>query len=727
MAVRNAGTLGTRIARDATKVDRSAIELGFAVRSTVGVTIVILLSNIFHAPIAGASGALGAVVVGFASRQGVYRTRATAMIITSFAMAITAFAACLTHSNVFASIAIAIVFGFGYGVIAALGPTAITIATNSAVALAIFGSISLSPAEAAYQCSFVVAGGVLQTLLLVVLWPFERFSNERTILATAFRSLAAYARSFPSAKLRSPAPATFTKLTTVFSDMQPFAKRGEIAAFEVLFDETERIRGALAALATEKFLLERRNRADSTEAIEAAGIAAAGVMSEIASALAAARAPVGDALWDAFEAPLATLAAREDTFSRRAHTDLESLLGQLRSTWRAAYAPAGKEPPAVAQETAAAHPRAPRTYVTSEFADALSTIRANISVRSEYARHGLRLALVLGVAVLCEHLLPLQRAYWIVLTAALVLRPDFGTTYSRGAARIGGTLAGAVLASLISLLHPGELALGVLAILFAFASYILIPVNYGLFTLTITAYVVFVIGLAGRGTGTNPGTTILDRVLSTLIGGALALIAYAAWPTWERRLLPRRFAELLEALSRYGAAIFTAYLAPERASDGSIHDLQLGAWLARSNAEASFDRMSAEPVKPDTLTIRAALGILAASRRYGLALLSLNVHRPREPIAACDAFAELTTACTTSLAVLAQSLRTRRKPTQLPKLRELHSAFTNAIGSAASVESSVAAAETDLMVDALNTIARLLERRYAQAEDARAQVRSVAP
>jgi crotonobetainyl-CoA:carnitine CoA-transferase CaiB-like acyl-CoA transferase len=135
--------------------------------------------------------------------------------------------------------------------------------------------------------------------------------------------------------------------------------------------------------------------------------------------------------------------------------------------------------------------------------------------------------------------------------------------------------------------------------------------------------------------------------------------------------------------------------------------------------------MSAEPVKPDTLTVRAALGILAASRRYGLALLSLNVHRPRDPIAACDAFAELTSACTASLGILAHSLRTRRKPAKLPKLRELHSAFATAIGANANVESSVAAAETDLMVDAINTIARLLERRYAQPEDAPAQLRSV--
>ena len=720
--MKEAGALGTRIAREATRVDRSAVEIGFAVRSTIGVAIVIVLSNIVHAPVAGAAGALGAMVVGFASRQGVYRTRATVMVATSFAMALSAFAACLTHDSLIASVALALVFGYAYGLFASLGNTATTIAVNSAVALAIFGSVSLSPAEAVYQCSFVVAGGLLQTIILVVLWPFERFSNERDVLATAFTSLATYARSFPGIKLRSPATDTFVKLNNVFADMQPFAKRDEIAAFEVLFDESERIRGALAALATEKFLLERAGKHASVEAIGAAGTAAANVMSEIASALTMARAPSGDALWDAFEDPLATLARGVDTLSRRARADLDALLGQLRSTWHAAYAPAGITPPAdLVVATTTAHPRAPKAFARSEFQDGLQTLRANLSPRSEYARHGMRLALTLAVAVLAEHLLPLQRSYWIVLTAALVLRPDFGATFSRGVARIGGTLAGAVLASLIALAHPGELAIGLLAIVFAFASYILMPVNYGLFTLTVTAYVVFLISLAGG----RAGDTIKDRVISTLIGGGLALVAYAAWPTWERKILTRRFAESLDALAQYGAIIFDAYLEPQNASDGEIHRAQLGAWLARSNSEASFDRMSNEPVKPDTLTVRAALGVLASSRRYGLALLSLNVHRPRETIRGDDAFEALTNACTATLAVLSESLRARRKPAKIPRLRELHSAFVAAIGDAGDVESSVAAAETDLMVDSLNTIARVLERRFASSEDARAGLRSV--
>ena len=720
--VKEAGSLGRRIAREATRIDSKTLEVGFAVRSTAGVALVIVLSNIFHAPIAGAAGALGAMVVGFASRQGVYRTRATAMIVTSLAMTLSAFAAALTHENIFASVALAVTFGYAYGVFASLGTTATTIAVNSAVALAIFGSTSLTPAEAAYQCSFVFAGGVLQTVLLVALWPFERFSNERNVLANAFRSLADYARSFPSIKLRSPAPDTFVKLTNVFADMQPFAKRDDIAAFEVLFEETERIRGALAALATEKFLLERAGAHDSVDAIGTAGTATADVMSEIAAALATARPPHGDGLWDAFDAPLATLGRRDDTLSKRARSDLDALLGQLRSAWHAAYAPAGIAPPSDATlASAAAHPHAPKTFGRSEIADALATLRANLSPRSEYARHGLRLALTLGAAVLCEHALPLQHSYWIVLTAALVLRPDFGATFARGFARIAGTLGGAILASLIALTHPGEIAIGILAIAFALISYLLIPVNYGLFTLTVTAYVVCLIGLAGG----RAGATIEDRVIATLIGGGLALVAYAAWPTWERRLLTRRFAESLDALARYGSTIFEAYLEPENASDGEIHREQLGAWLARSNSEASFDRMSNEPVKPDALTVRAALGVLASSRRYGLALLSLNVHRPRETIGGDDAFEALTDACTATLRILSQSLRTRRKPARLPRLRELHSAYVAAIGAAPGVEASVAAAETDLMVDSLNTIARVLDRRFAAPEDARAELRSV--
>ncbi len=68
-------------------------------------------------------------------------------------------------------------------------------------------------------------------------------------------------------------------------------------------------------------------------------------------------------------------------------------------------------------------------------------------------------------------------------------------------------------------LQPGPPVLAVLALFFAWLAYSLNAVNYGLFTLCLTAYIVTLLGLASL-----PGSEVAyHRSISTIIGGALAL------------------------------------------------------------------------------------------------------------------------------------------------------------------------------------------------------------
>ena len=53
-----------------------------------------------------------------------------------------------------------------------------------------------------------------------------------------------------------------------------------------------------------------------------------------------------------------------------------------------------------------------------------------------------RLAVTMAVAETVRLLVPLEKPYWIVLTAALVLKPDFGSMFARGVQRTLGTLVG---------------------------------------------------------------------------------------------------------------------------------------------------------------------------------------------------------------------------------------------------------------------------------------------
>ena len=136
----------------------------------------------------------------------------------------------------------------------------------------------------------------------------------------------------------------------------------------------------------------------------------------------------------------------------------------------------------------------------------------------------LQCAITLMVAMLISHRLPWPVSYWIPMTSALVLKPSFADAVQRGILRIGGTLCGAgIAASLTLLFHPHVGGLAALALLFALGSYLLTFVNYALFTITVTPYIIFLLQMSG----TSGAALIKYRTLDTILGGALALVGHA--------------------------------------------------------------------------------------------------------------------------------------------------------------------------------------------------------
>jgi hypothetical protein len=134
--------------------------------------------------------------------------------------------------------------------------------------------------------------------------------------------------------------------------------------------------------------------------------------------------------------------------------------------------------------------------------------------------YALRLAITLGVSTEIYRHFGFANGYWIPMTALLVLRPGLTDTVSRAIARTVGTLAGAMIASYaLAHLSPTLPTLAILTLLFAWLAYALNNVNYGLFTLCLTAYIVCLLAL-----NSLPGKEVAyHRAISTIIGGALAL------------------------------------------------------------------------------------------------------------------------------------------------------------------------------------------------------------
>jgi Fusaric acid resistance protein-like len=134
--------------------------------------------------------------------------------------------------------------------------------------------------------------------------------------------------------------------------------------------------------------------------------------------------------------------------------------------------------------------------------------------------YALRLGATVGLATEIYRRIHYPSGYWIPMTALLVLKPGLTDTVSRAIARVLGTMCGAVAISfLLAHVNPTPIVLAAFTVLFAWLSYGLTNVNYALFSMAVTGYIVFLLAL-----NEVPGPTIAwHRTISTALGGAIAL------------------------------------------------------------------------------------------------------------------------------------------------------------------------------------------------------------
>jgi hypothetical protein len=156
-----------------------------------------------------------------------------------------------------------------------------------------------------------------------------------------------------------------------------------------------------------------------------------------------------------------------------------------------------------------------------------SHLRRNLSPTTPIGRTALQLAVTVASAAAISRLLALHNGYWLPMTAVIVMNTDWRQTFTKGLGRVVGTLVGGGLATLLAvLLRPGPLELAGLVVLFAFFSFLFLRVNYGLYAIFITSYVVF--QLAGVGLPT--AELVPARIIATVLGGVLALVLQFVWP-----------------------------------------------------------------------------------------------------------------------------------------------------------------------------------------------------
>ncbi|MFJ5260761.1 FUSC family protein [Streptomyces sp. NPDC088387] len=177
----------------------------------------------------------------------------------------------------------------------------------------------------------------------------------------------------------------------------------------------------------------------------------------------------------------------------------------------------------------------------------------NVLLSAASWRYGLRLALCIGIAQALVSLVPVPRSYWVALTITFVLKPDFGSVFSRALLRALGTVAGLVLAAaVLSQVPRGWWDVPVMLLLAPLIP-ALTPRGYGYQTAAITPVILLLSDTLNR-----QGTALLlPRLVDSLMGCAIALIAgYLLWPeSWHARV-GDRLADAVSDTARYVETAF---------------------------------------------------------------------------------------------------------------------------------------------------------------------------
>jgi uncharacterized membrane protein YccC len=710
-----------QLARIVVFVDKKKIQPQMALRNTAGVLLPLIAGYALGMPRGGLAMASGALNVAYSDGSDPYGQRAKRMLLAGVLCSIAVLLGALTgHYNV-ASIALVTVWAFAAGMLVAVGTTAADLGVISTVMLVVYGGQPLTPWQAAGSALLAMAGALLQTGLSVALWPVQRYQPEKRALGTLFAALARAART-PSQAANAPA-ATAESLQAQ-NALAGLSSSGNLEAvrYRSLLTQAERIRLALTALARLRMRLSREGGSEAAvETLDRYLKNAADVLEELGGTLEQNREP--SAAQDRLVLSVALAyqlrddnAGEPGTFAsataQNARHQMDTLSGQLRATMDLASRTTPEGEAAFAKEEA-------RQPLWLRFSGRLATIRGNLNFRSAAFRHAVRLAACMAVGDAVGRIFESERSYWIPMTIILVLKPEFTTTFSRGILRIAGTIAGLLVATALFHYLPIHTATQVVLIgVFMFLMRWVGPANYGVFAVSLSALIVLLLTI----TGISPKEVIQARGLNTVVGGVLALAAYAAWPTWEKAQIAEVFATLLEAYKKSFHEISQGYVQPEGADAKERDHARRAARTARSNLEASLDRLSAEPgITSDQ--VGQWSGMLASSHRFAHAMMALEAALPqRQGAPPKEEFRRFRDDVERTLDLVAVMLRGERvAKREFPDLREDHNRLLAAEGGG-SARYQLVNVEADRLTNSLNSLreqAILRLRPRAGREEAR--------
>ncbi|MCX4981706.1 FUSC family protein [Streptomyces sp. NBC_00572] len=633
-------------ARSGLTVERRPLDPVLAARAALGLALVVGFSLAVFGPAVAVSSAFGAFQAAMATFQRSWRPRPTLALASGASLAVSTFLGYLTGAHEIFFLALLLLWTFLAGLAWAAGPTAGIIASSNVAIMLVTVTLPTSVAAAAGHAAMIFAGGVVQAALVVLL-PVRRWGAQRDALADALAAEADYAR-----RLRHDPVAPFDPLPLMTARsaaaVTPGQARRRPAELHGARGLAERIRPVLASLA------------DPAVGVPEEGPARARVrelLGAAASVLDAAAHAIRHGEPVTLPAPAVAALRTPDTGailrgpSRRAALRLAALLGDVVET---------AEPRTETTGTGG-HGATARTRPTLVRLAPIVAAKARAELRrdSPVLRHAIRVSAVTAAGYLLGAALPFGHGYWAPMASVMVMRPDFSQTYARSVARFGGTLVGVGLATaVVQSAHPGTYLAAGLAVVCAFANYLLMRTGYAAGQVFVSAYVVFLLDMEGAGLT----QTVRDRVLLTLLGGLLAMLSYAVYPAWETPRLRGRLADWLASAGRYAATVTARYADPAGYGSPDVREALLDTRAARVAWQEAVERATHEPVRHRGLSHAAAEQADHALAEFGRVAMLLEAHLPERGATPVPAAATLAESLRRATERGAKKVRERKAP-----------------------------------------------------------------
>ena len=419
-----------------------------ALRNTLGVALPLMVGAWTDAMAPAIAVTIGALNVSFSDTNEPYIIRARRMIAASVLVGIAVAAGGVLGEHRVLSVILLGAWAFGAGMLVALGSTAADLGTISLVTVCVYAGTGRPVEQALMGGLLAFGGGLLQTAITLALWPLRRHGPERELLAGLMTDLQHMAQAEHMEAADSP-PATGA-ISGAQQSLSALNDSNTIEAERLVRSSprpSEFASALLRCAGCDRAYAENLSAADAAELLDEAFRTSATALGAVAATLSngtganKAAPPIG--LLDELASRLRHSGDGNSdvrALIADARTQVQALTGRLRA---ASDLAAGMTAAGAVEFDRTESRRSPALRLTGT----LATIRANLHLTSTTFRHAVRLAVCVAAATALGREIGFQRAYWMPMTAAIVLKPDFTATFTRGILRIGGTFLGLLAAT----------------------------------------------------------------------------------------------------------------------------------------------------------------------------------------------------------------------------------------------------------------------------------------